>query len=150
MKVKVDLKDLTKIRISKHRNNRNKGIVFVDASGDEIKGHPVRHLVQASQKQQSRFDAKFQAFSLLNEEELKELFVKPVKPQVNSNTDKQALVQAYFNVLFEKYSKLTLQELETMNTTIIIANLNDIEKAAFEKALEVVKQEQELKELETE
>jgi hypothetical protein len=149
MKVKVDLKDLTKIRISKHRNNKNKGIVFIDASGAEIKGHPIRHLVQASQKQQSRFDTKVQAFTLLNEEEQKELFNNPVKPQIKSNTDKSALVQAYFNTLFEKYSKLTMQELESMNTTTVLANLNDVEKTALERAIDVVKEEQEIKQLET-
>lgn len=146
-KVQVNPQDLTKLKISKHRNNKKKGIVFVDASGKEIKGHPVKNALQTMQKVEARFQTKFEAFSLLDEQAQKELFLNPTKPQITSNTDKQALVQAYFNTVFTKYENLTLFELQTMKTDLFINNLNDVEKAAFEKALEVASEKQQLEQV---
>ncbi len=137
--MKVTLKPFEGFQPSVNRNNKSRGITFVDTSGKPIKGDIKRHYTQVYQKQKERFDIKFEAYSLLQQEELKELFLTNPKDKVKGNTDKLAVAQAYYNSVYKAYSELTLEQL----TAISNEELDVVAQKALEHNLELKKQEQE-------
>lgn len=119
---------------SKHRNSKNQTLTFVDNAGHKIKGDPNKHFREVMQKQQARFDTKFEAFSLLTQQELQELYLKPDKTKVKSTTDKAAVEQAYFNSCFEAFKAQSKEDLESIKGNTL-DNLNPIEKRALEAVI---------------
>ena len=137
MKQTLTFQDLKHIKVSKHRNSESKSLQWVDPSGKKITGHPVRHFQQASGLQQERFNNKFEAFSLLNQTELKDLFTTLPKDKIKGNTDKSALIQAYYNSSFEAFKAQSEADLEAING-VALDNLNLVEKQALIDAKDIL------------
>lgn len=144
MKVQItDARVAKQLNLSKHRNSQSQSLSFIDDSGKKILGHPMKHFIQVSQLQQTRFNTKFEAFSLLTKNELKELFAKLPKDKIKGNTDKAALVQAYYNASFEAFKDLSNDELDAYNGTVL-DNLDDVEKQALIDAKDIISKEKQL------
>jgi len=137
MKQTLTFQDLRHLKVSKHRNSSSKSLHWTDSSGKSINGHPVRHFQQASGLQQERFNNKFEAFSQLNQIELKDLFTTLPKDKVKGNTDKSALVQAYYNSSFEAFKAQSEADLEAING-VALDNLNLVEKQALIDAKDIL------------
>lgn len=140
MKLEVTLQQAKRINLSKHRNSKNQSLQFVDSSGKKVNGHPARHFMQVSNLQQERFNLKFEAFSLLTQDELKDLFKTLPKDKVKGNTDKAALVQAYYNSCFETFKALSKDILDSYSGTVL-DNLDEVQKQALNDAKEILNQE---------
>lgn len=137
MKVTIQPEHLKNIRISKHRNSKNKSVQFVDPSGKVINGHPIRHFINQNHLQRARFDTKFEAFSLLSQPELKDLFTNLPKDKVKGNTDKAALIQAYYNSCFNTFKAQSEADLKAI-VGVALDNLNLVEKQALIDAKDIL------------
>jgi hypothetical protein len=137
MKQTLTFQDLRHIKVSKHRNSQSKSLEWTDTSGKKITGHPIRHFQQASILQQERFNNKFEAFSQLNQGELKTLFETQPKDKVKGNTDKSALIQAYYNSSFEAFKAQSEADLEAINGTAL-ENLDLVQKQALLDAKDIL------------
>jgi len=124
---------------SKHRNQK-KGMTFVDTAGNVIKGDVRKHYMKSFEKQQARYLLKLEAYQLLSIQELKDLFANPVKPTVSGSTDKKALIQAYYNVTFNKFSEQSLDDLKGIGENTI-NNLDSVEKQSLKDAIEIKEKE---------
>ena len=143
MKITLKPENLKHIRISKHRNSKNKPIQYVDSSGKIINGNPMRHFVNENNLQVERFNNKFEAFSLLTQQELKVLFDEQPKDKIKSNTDKSALIQAYYNSCFEAFKAQSSNDLDLINGVTLEA-LDNVQKQALIDAKEIKKKEVEI------
>ena len=112
--MKLQITPFVGFQPSKNRNGKNQSITFVDASGKKILGDPRKHFNQVFTKQQERFNIKFEAFTLLSIEDQKQLYLKPTKPQISSNTDKIALQQAYYNSCFNTFKNQSIEDLQSI------------------------------------
>lgn len=130
MKITLRPENLRNIRISKHRNSKKKSVQWVDASGKIINGNPMKHFVNQDNLQKERFNNKFEAFSLLTQQELKDLFETQPKDKIKSNTDKAGLIQAYYNSCFNAYKAQSEEDLNLIEGNLL-NNLNDVEKQAL-------------------
>jgi len=137
MKQTLTFQDLRHLKVSKHRNSSSKSLHWTDSSGKSINGHPVRHFQQASGLQQERFNNKFEAFSQLNQIELKDLFTTLPKDKVKGNTDKSALVQAYYNSSFEAFKAQSGDQLASINGNAF-DNLDNVQKQALIDAKDIL------------
>jgi hypothetical protein len=124
---------------SKHRNQK-RGMTFVDTAGNVIKGDLRKHYLKCFEKQQSRYLLKLEAFQLLSKEQLKDLFLNPVRPTVSGSTDKKALIQAYYNVSFNSFSEQSLDDLKGIGENTI-NNLDSVEKQSLKDAIEIKEKE---------
>lgn len=143
MKQTLSFENLRHIKVSKHRNSESKSLQWIDPSGKKITGHPVRHFQQTSGLQQERFNNKFEAFSLLTQDELKNLFDTQPKDKVKGSTDKAALIQSYYNKCFEAFKAQSEADLEAING-VALDNLNLVEKQALIDAKDIKKKELEV------
>jgi len=137
MKQTLTFQDLRHLKVSKHRNSSSKSLHWTDSSGKSINGHPVRHFQQASGLQQERFNNKFEAFSQLNQIELKDLFTTLPKDKVKGNTDKSALIQAYYNSSFEAFKAQSGDQLASINGNAF-DNLDNVQKQALIDAKDIL------------
>ena len=137
MKQTLTFQDLRHLKVSKHRNSSSKSLQWTDSSGKEITGHPVRHFQQASGLQQERFNNKFEAFSQLNQAELKNLFTTLPKDKVKGNTDKWALIQAYYNSSFEAFKSQNKEDLDLIEGNLL-DNLDNVQKQALLDAKDIL------------
>lgn len=140
--MKVTVQPFGTFNPSVKRNNKG-GITFVDTAGHPIKGNINRHYMSVYDKQKQRFDTKFEAFSLLTKEELQSLFINPTKDKVKGSTDRLAVAQAYYNVVYKEYEEQSLEQLRTIN----LDELDEVLKKALtdnilRKEVEVIKQEE--------
>ena len=108
----------------------------MDSAGNKINGNPRHHFMNVLNKQQERFRTKLEAFSLLKQKELEELYLNPDKSKVKGSTDKQALQQAYFNSTFELFKAQNKEDLEQIKGSSY-DNLNDVEKEALKAAIDI-------------
>ena len=138
--MKVQITPFVGFQPSKHRNSKKQSITFVDASGKKIAGNPQSHFSNVFTKQQERFNLKFEAFSLLSEQEQKELYLKPTKPQVSSSTDRIALEQAYYNSCFNAFKAQSTEDLESIKGNTL-DNLNDVQKRALTDSIKLKEKE---------
>lgn len=120
---------------SKRRNSKSRALVPVDASGKEIKGNAFKHFNQAREKQLARYNAKTEEYKKLSEEQIKELYTNPKKPDVSGNTDKTALEEVYTSILIERWKDLDRAELLaiTGSNKLETAVLSSLYKKASEK-----------------
>ena len=108
--------------------------------GKKILGDPRKHFNQVFTKQQERFNIKFEAFTLLSIEDQKQLYLKPTKPQISSNTDKIALQQAYYNSCFNTFKNQSIEDLQSIKGNTL-DNLNDVEKKALADSINLKENE---------
>ena len=137
---KVVISPFGNLQPSKHRNSKKQSLTFVDNAGHKITGNPSKHFMQVAQKQQARFDTKFEAFSLLKKEELQELYLNPDKTKIKSSTDKLALENAYFNTCFNEFKAQNKEDLESIKGNTL-DNLNDVQKRALNAAIDIKEKE---------
>lgn len=124
---------------SKHRNQK-RGMTFVDTAGNVIKGDVRKHYMKSFEKQQTRYLLKLEAYQLITKDDLKQLFANPIKPTVSGSTDKKALIQAYYNVSFNKFNEQSLDDLKNINENMI-NNLDSVEKQALKDSIELKEKE---------
>ncbi len=141
--MKVQIMPSRQFTPSKHRNSSKQSLTFVDSAGKLIKGSPNSHFRDVYEKQQNRFNLKFEAFNLLTKEEIKELYLNGDKTKIKGSTDRAALEQVYYNHCFNDFKAQSKENLDLIKGNTY-NNLNPVEKAALEDCLEFKQKEVEV------